>query len=62
MHATAHLFPGAWLIMGSIAFVFLVAFGGSVCRRLKKLNRKYHLIVWDDHSIDSNYAWDDDDE
>lgn len=48
---------GAWLILGCIVFVLLVACGSTVCHKLGELNRKHHLIEWGNESI---YAWDDD--
>ncbi|TWJ17289.1 hypothetical protein JN06_00883 [Bacteroides zoogleoformans] len=52
----------AWIILGSTVFVIIVAFGHNVYHKLSLLNKKHHFIVWNDNSIDSIYAWDDEDE
>lgn len=43
----------ACLIWGCIAFVLIVAFGNTVSNKLKVLNKKHHIITWDDE--DNNY-------
>lgn len=49
----------AWIILGCVIFVMLVAFGNTVCRVFIEMNRKYHIIAWDSNGI---YALDDEED
>ncbi|EJX11117.1 secreted protein [gut metagenome] len=50
---------GALLIWGCILLVILMAFGSTAYHKLCTLNKKHHVIEWDNDSI---YVWDDDDD
>lgn len=45
-------------IYGCLFFVAFVAFGDTVCKKLSSLNKKHHIISWDNDTI---YSTDDDD-
>lgn len=47
---------GALLICGCILLVILMAFGSTVYHKLCILNKKHHVIEWDNDSV---YVWDD---
>lgn len=38
---------GAMLIIGCLLLVIVLAFGSSVCHKLRVLNHKYHILGWE---------------
>lgn len=53
---------GVWTIVLCVAVIFMVLFCRSLLRRVWRYNKKHHIIAFNDHSVDSLYAWDEDDD
>lgn len=51
-----------WMILSSVIFVMIVAFGTKVYNAWIRANRKHHYITLNDHAIEDIYTWDDDDD
>ena len=62
MHTVIQSGFGAWLIIGCVLFVILLAFAGKVYHKMKYENHKHHFIVFNDNSVDSIYGYEDDDD
>lgn len=53
---------GTWIVGGCFFAICLAILGRSIFRRLWRFNKKHHIIAFNDHSVDSLYAWDEDDD
>ena len=62
MHTVIQSGFGAWLIIGCVLFVILLACAGKVYHKMKYENHKHHFIVFNDKSVDSIYGYEDDDD
>ena len=48
--------------IGTAVLILVVLFGRKFFSRAWRYNKKHHLIAFNDKSVDSLYAWDEDDD
>lgn len=50
------------IAIGSAVLILVALFGRKFFGKVWRYNKKHHLIAFNDNSVDSLYAWDEDDD
>ena len=50
------------IAIGSAILILVVLLGRKFFGKVWRYNKKHHLIAFNDNSVDSLYAWDEDDD
>lgn len=50
------------IITGCVALVLMIVFGGRLLRFMLRFNKRHKIVAFNDKSVDSLYAWDEDDD
>lgn len=50
------------IAIGSVVLILVALFGRKFFGKAWRYNKEHHLIAFNDNSVDSLYAWDEDDD